>query len=368
MKRSVWLLGGLGCLGSLGLIHVDVAIAQTSDSSSDSTVEIAVPSAYDLLPPDAVELPPIDTYNQQQDLGNDVPAVESVPDVYVESSSPLEANQPYIDTSGDYNLGATQPSTVILSERSTGCQTVVQDGQSTSFCGNNPDDVNSVNLGPVSLSRDGIQWNSSFSLDNFYNISARPFGRMGNGDVQLLYPLSIPAPITSFFGWRMHPISGDYRFHSGTDLGAPMGTPVLAAFSGTVSIADFVDGYGLTVVLEHDDAQTETLYGHLSEVFVQPGDVIEQGDVIGRVGSTGNSTGPHLHFEVRELSDGGWVALSADQALEEALNNFMSGTEIAAVPDKDETATTMSHLGRIATRASSDPTSVAAILRSYYGG
>jgi len=125
----------------------------------------------------------------------------------------------------------------------------------------------------------------------------------------LLFPLGIPAPITSLFGWRMHPISGVPRFHQGIDIGAPIGTPVIAAHTGKVEMADIVSGYGLTVILRHTDNLHSTLYGHLSQIFVQPGQVVKQGTVIGLVGNTGNSTGPHLHFEVQQWTDQGWFAI-----------------------------------------------------------
>jgi murein DD-endopeptidase MepM/ murein hydrolase activator NlpD len=144
-----------------------------------------------------------------------------------------------------------------------------------------------------------------------------------------MFPLAIPSVITSVFGWRIHPISGDYRFHGGTDIGAPEGTPVLAAVSGDVIAADFMGGYGLTVVIQHPDGKNLSLYGHLSEIFVQPGDRIEQGNVIGRVGSTGNSTGPHLHFEWRHLSDEGWITLDAGLNIEYALAQFVKSLEVA---------------------------------------
>lgn len=121
------------------------------------------------------------------------------------------------------------------------------------------------------------------------------------------FPLPIPAAITSAFGWRIHPISGDRRFHAGIDFGAPMGTPVLAALPGQVVVAGDRGGYGLTVILENQGHRN--LYGHLSAIAVQPGQVVEAGSVIGWVGSTGNSTGPHLHFESQYLTDQGWQAV-----------------------------------------------------------
>jgi murein DD-endopeptidase MepM/ murein hydrolase activator NlpD len=133
----------------------------------------------------------------------------------------------------------------------------------------------------------------------------------------LIFPLAVPAPITSLFGWRIHPITGDRRFHAGTDLGAPMGTPIVAAAKGQVETADWVGGYGLAVTINHSSAQ-QTLYGHMSEIYVRPGQLVEQGTVIGRVGSTGNSTGPHLHFEVRHMTQNGWVAVDPGADLHQA--------------------------------------------------
>ncbi|MDM9383101.1 peptidoglycan DD-metalloendopeptidase family protein [Chlorogloeopsis sp. ULAP01] len=146
----------------------------------------------------------------------------------------------------------------------------------------------------------------------------------------LIFPLNVPAPITSLFGWRTHPISGDRRFHAGMDIGAAMGTPILAAYSGQVEAAGWQGGYGLTVVMSHNNAQ-QTLYGHMSEIYVQPGQRVEQGSVIGRVGSTGNSTGPHLHFEVRQLTPQGWVAVDPGIQLQFALNQLVNTLQTAQV-------------------------------------
>lgn len=145
----------------------------------------------------------------------------------------------------------------------------------------------------------------------------------------LVFPLTVPAPITSLFGWRIHPITGDRRFHAGMDLAAAMGTPVLAAYSGQVETASWMGGYGLAVVLNHNSAQ-QTLYGHMSEIFVQPGQWVEKGTVIGRVGSTGNSTGPHLHFELRQLTPQGWVAVDPGLQLQSALSQLVHGLHTAS--------------------------------------
>ncbi|MDH6107465.1 M23 family metallopeptidase [Anabaenopsis tanganyikae CS-531] len=161
-----------------------------------------------------------------------------------------------------------------------------------------------------------------------------PFtGSVAYGHGGMIFPLSIPARISSVFGWRNHPITGDIRFHSGTDLAAPMGTPVVAAAAGTVETANWLGGYGLSVIINHASAQ-QTLYAHMSELFVQPGQTVEQGTVIGRVGSTGNSTGNHLHFEVRHLKPQGWVAVDSGVQLEIAFNQLVQALQTARVPEE----------------------------------
>ncbi|MGB5961155.1 MAG: peptidoglycan DD-metalloendopeptidase family protein [Coleofasciculaceae cyanobacterium] len=169
----------------------------------------------------------------------------------------------------------------------------------------------------------------------YYNLTRRPFGRLKMGRASFMFPLSIPTEITSIFGWRIHPISGDQRFHSGTDMGAPEGTPVLAAVSGQVVTADLLGGYGLTVILQHEKGTQESLYAHMSQIFVKPGDQVEQGNVIGRVGNTGNSTGPHLHFEWRHLTPQGWVAVDAGPHLQYSLAQFTRALQLAqSVPQR----------------------------------
>lgn len=120
------------------------------------------------------------------------------------------------------------------------------------------------------------------------------------GQSMMIYPVN--APVTSHFGWRVHPILGTERFHSGTDFGADYGTPILAAAPGTVIVADWYGGYGNAVVIDHGGGIT-TLYGHCSELYVSEGQTVVAGQAIAAVGSTGLSTGPHLHFEVRENGD-----------------------------------------------------------------
>lgn len=113
-----------------------------------------------------------------------------------------------------------------------------------------------------------------------------------------IWPLPGYSP-GSAYGWRIHPIWGDRRFHAGEDIGAPSGTPILAADSGLVTvIPDNGNGYGNYIMINHGGGRV-TLYAHMSGFAVSNGATVTQGQTIGYVGSTGNSTGPHLHFEVR---------------------------------------------------------------------
>lgn len=293
----------------------------------------------------------------------------------------------YIDPT-DYSVGATQPKrksaadrpSVVFSERSTGCQAILSAGQgvASSLCSRtnqaskraiantnltrSPSTMSTKSLKLGMLPSSGItstRGNStkaslsrsatgSVSLSQVPFRSGSPGAVWGNfassfrnsssikipkwfvpSNTRIIFPLAIPTAITSAFGWRLHPITGTWRFHSGTDLGAPMGTPVLAAYAGKVAIADFMGGYGLAVVLDHNKGTQESLYGHLSEITVKPGAQVEQGDVIGLVGSTGNSTGPHLHFEVRQSTPQGWVAVDPGQRLEVALAQLVRALQTA---------------------------------------
>jgi murein DD-endopeptidase MepM/ murein hydrolase activator NlpD len=130
-------------------------------------------------------------------------------------------------------------------------------------------------------------------------LAARQAGQLPGAVVpgMLRVPLR-GARLTSPFGLRVHPIYGTTRLHAGMDLAAPSGTPVKAAADAVVVRAGVHGGFGNLVVLDHGGALA-TLYGHLSRIDVRPGDLVQRGDPIGAVGSTGASTGPHLHFEVR---------------------------------------------------------------------
>ena len=146
------------------------------------------------------------------------------------------------------------------------------------------------------------------------SIPANSF-QLDPADKSFYYPLAEVVPFSSPFGWRTHPITGEQRLHSGVDLAAAHGALVQSAHSGTAVFAGWKGGYGKTVVVRYPDQQYETLYAHLSELLVTEGQVVRAKDTIGRVGSTGNSTGPHLHFELRRFSAGQWVAVNAGSQL-----------------------------------------------------
>lgn len=104
--------------------------------------------------------------------------------------------------------------------------------------------------------------------------------------------------LTSGFGMRVHPIFRVRKMHTGIDISAPAGTPIVAADSGVVVEAGYIRGYGYTVIIDHGGGMA-TLYAHCSALLVRAGQQVERGQTIARVGSTGYSTGPHLHFEIR---------------------------------------------------------------------
>ncbi|MGQ4648769.1 peptidoglycan DD-metalloendopeptidase family protein [Lyngbya aestuarii] len=265
--------------------------------------------------------------------------------------------------------------TVVLSERSTGCSTVSSNGQLASgVCGSAapshqtansrtgssskprqvalarltkaqasaPTSVKSAPLRALKKARPTRQLTAARSQSKAYSVrgtlkpadlaylqfARRPLGIFGDQKPSFIFPLVIPASITSSFGWRLHPMFGYYHFHSGTDMAAAQGTAVIAVAPGKVETANFLGGYGLAVILRHEQETQESLYGHLSEVFVQPGEWVEQGTVIGRVGSTGNSTGPHLHFEWRHRTSEGWVAVDAGAHLEYSMAQFIEALKL----------------------------------------
>lgn len=339
---------------TLSVPSAEELLSPTSEPPSTSVESMPAPADPPPAEPLPVDPPAAEAPAKSVDLELSNPGVgAAAPD----SASPLVApnlsqqaesafSQPdafgNVIDSTPYSLGATDNPNVVLSERSTGCEATVQLGGSVpgSVCSQSltasyasGGGAVATNFGDMSL---GVVYGRTTpSGRDYYNLTIRPPARLSNANLSFLFPLSIPAVITSAFGWRIHPVMGQSRFHSGTDLGAPQGTPVIAAFSGKVAVADFMGGYGLAVVLQHQNGTEETLYGHLSEIFVKPGESVKQGEVIGRVGSTGLSTGPHLHFEFRKQTPNGWVVMDAGGALEYALSQFVNALKLGlAYPPK----------------------------------
>ena len=356
-----------------------ISVRETPRQSVVSPPKVSVPNPRPANPPQVVIPAEIDS----------PPIVNTNPNPTAANPSGGGKNS-YIDSQnyggGSRNNNQTLPA-VVLTERSTGCKTVARNGQLAQASCNinaqrpqtarrnvtNPrrnitpprntnrnrgvlsaQGVRPVNYRPVNYARKqgkapGRLSNPNYKAfklgsvgnvspastktyagyNNYYAKTGRPV-YASNDNTGLLFPLSIPATITSAFGWRVHPISGNQRMHTGTDIAAPTGTPVLASFIGRVAHADYMGGYGLTVVIRHtEEGNQESRYAHLSQVFVQPGDVVQQGEIIGLVGSTGNSTGPHLHFEWRHLMPSGWVPVDAGLHLEYAMHDLVNSLQAA---------------------------------------
>lgn len=125
---------------------------------------------------------------------------------------------------------------------------------------------------------------------------------LSDGQIAVISEGSWPVPsamtISSNYGYRIHPIFNTRKMHTGIDIPAPTGTPAVAIDDGTVIFAGVQNGYGNTVMIQHDDGKV-TLYAHNNSMLVSKGDRVVKGQVVSKIGSTGYSTGPHLHFEVR---------------------------------------------------------------------
>ncbi|MBI5521250.1 MAG: peptidoglycan DD-metalloendopeptidase family protein [Desulfarculus sp.] len=144
-----------------------------------------------------------------------------------------------------------------------------------------------------------------------------PAGRYPAGAASLgEYQMPVQGVVSSTFGEREHPITGEERAHNGLDLAAPAGTPVSAAKAGVVSFAGAAGDYGNLVIVDHPGGGS-TYYAHLQSTGVKAGQALKQGQDLGKVGSTGLATGPHLHFEVR---DGLGQAVDPQPLLAKGLN------------------------------------------------
>ena len=371
--RQLW--KKIGLVGSFAVIGGQPVLAQIEDTPTDDAVaplvaaeteravapdapeataapELAAPTFSKAVQP--VALPQVEALTDSPEATVVAPNVE-VAAPNAEVVTPSEVVPDTVATSADlaayyggvfvdpteYGEGATlnpDAPEVVVAAGSTECETAAADATGDSGGGcrqpdEQPDEKPaavasapeaSIKIGPVSIGRSGVRFSgaaTSVAGREYYNTIAKPLVELQAGE-SFVFPLASPSPITSLFGWRWHPIHHDYRFHSGTDLGAPQGTPILATQAGQVSVADYLGGYGLTVIMRHNDNSLESRYAHMSHILVQPGEWVEQGEVIGLVGSTGHSTGPHLHFELRQLTGQGWVAINPNEVLSNALANL----------------------------------------------
>ncbi|MEM9980052.1 MAG: hypothetical protein AAF808_20705, partial [Cyanobacteria bacterium P01_D01_bin.2] len=300
--RQLW--KKIGLVGSFAVIGGQPVLAQIEDTPTDDAVaplvaaeteRAAAPDALDALgataapelaaPAFSKAVQPV-ALPQLEALQTDSPP--STPDTAVvapniEVVTPSEVVPDTITTSDDlaayyggvfvdpteYSEGATlnpDAPAVVVAERSTECE--ANAGEDAGGCSepdeqpdDQPDDQPdeqpaavasapeaSIKIGPVSIGRSGVRFSgaaTSVAGREYYNTIAKPLVELQAGE-SFVFPLASPSPITSLFGWRWHPIHHDYRFHSGTDLGAPQGTPILATQAGRVSVADYLGGYGLT--------------------------------------------------------------------------------------------------------------------------
>ncbi len=331
---------------------VPAPVPQVVEPVTPISIEPSVPSSLETT---SVESEAVDygtVFIQPDELPNattlesllDDSQSSEIPDVDV--ILPTDYSTGLIDTT-DYSVGATMPD-VVISERSSGCEFSVNAGTQitnaacrqverlTGAIANRiqPTQAGVSTVNPINIPGIQISGATTAASRDYYNQAAKSVIELQLGE-KFIFPLAMPAPLTSLFGWRIHPIFGARRFHSGTDVGAPLGTSVVATQSGRVTLSDYAGGYGLMVVLRHSNDTLESRYAHLSRLLVQVGEWVEQGEVIGLVGSTGNSTGPHLHFELRQLTDNGWVVLNPDSLLRQTLGTLVQalGNSLVALSD-----------------------------------
>lgn len=146
------------------------------------------------------------------------------------------------------------------------------------------------------LIRLNVNFSGKFSIPKSASIRTEETKKDSGNFVK---PLAANIPVTSPFGYRIHPILRYRKLHTGIDYGASMGTPVMASKKGCVIFANNKGGYGATIEIKHD-AQYSTLYAHNSKLLVEVGRCVNQGDVVALSGNTGMSTSTHVHFEIRE--------------------------------------------------------------------
>ncbi len=307
LSTNNYFLVGSAYAATKSAISPDIAVTQPSEQSAQAQPQPEIAPA-----PNTIEI------QSDRNVNNSAPANQPVSNVGNRDSVQvnIESANPTPKAAVKRSQPVGQPVEIVLENRSTGCKFKASSllERNADLC--NPEAIASKNNAQNSQNyyQNGKVLYAAASGDTAVQVrrlTEQEIAAMSlpsNGDKQMLFPLVAPSVISSIFGTRVHPVTGQVRFHQGTDLAAPEGTPVVAAFSGRVEIAGWLGGYGLIVVISHGDTH-ETRYAHLSEVLVKPGQEIKQGNVIGLVGSTGMSTGPHLHFEIWQKMQEGLVAI-----------------------------------------------------------
>ena len=233
---------------------------------------------------DAVEFPPLRLFSYQPAEGMDLLSLSA------------RLNLPYdciATLNGFDNQTAIQPGMVVLVPNQPGI--FVWDVPASTFqeIVASISENTRVDARPIRLDKDGRLHDLRFYRGEGFT----PIERAYFLNILFRFPLPF-GRLTSGYGMRDNPFTGDSEFHKGIDLAAPPGTEVFAARDGTVGLVGFDEVMGKMVIINHE-AGYQTIYGHLAEIYVQLNDAVRSGMIIGAVGTTGYSTGPHLHFEIR---------------------------------------------------------------------
>ena len=320
-------LATLLCLSTNNYALVGSAFAANKSAVSPDVNFQSQPSALSNIEVPAIAPAPARIEIQSEINSKSVPANLSIDNrepvqVNIETASKTSSHKSQnldLERSPATAQPATQPVEIVLENRSTGCKFKASSllEVDADLCNPKPAIAAAKKANPSSPQNYTANGEVLYAAANgetamqVRRLTTQEIAAMSipsNGDKQMIFPLIAPSIISSLFGSRVHPVTGQIRFHQGTDLAAAEGTPVVAAFSGRVEIAGQLGGYGLIVVLSHGDTH-ETRYAHLSEILVKAGQEIKQGTVIGLVGSTGLATGPHLHFEIWRKMQEGLVAI-----------------------------------------------------------
>lgn len=301
------------------------------ENSSQPQTSPSQPASPEVAESEQPSQPTVNLESRQANSQSNPPQTESNTPVWRKEGTNATVNpQEFVDFNGYPSTGENSlpAPRVEVSDRAENCTTVVEDGKLISGSCNvssqnqsdsNPSQQAAVDVEKLPALPKNFQQPTSPRRNEVRSTYTPPedlpqLKLPDNGDSALMFPLARSMPISSNFGWRIHPIYGNRRFHTGTDFTAPEGTPVVATKSGRVVLADYTSGYGLIVGLRHNE-KNESRYAHLSQIHVKPGQWVEQGTVIGRVGNTGLSTGPHLHFEWRIRKGSRWIAVNAGKQL-----------------------------------------------------